>query len=164
VSELTIPNFGVLLGPAIRQVPERSRPAFLALLERGAADRYRHWASRVADAAEGLSACAEREDAIARRVDALFPAPEDDHAVIERAFPIARDAYYGVFEGLPLLDQLRIQANAERQGAAAWRSLAAGQPETSVREALEACAVLEETSADHLDALIANPTPDLDAV
>jgi hypothetical protein len=161
MGDLVIPNFGVLLGPAIEQVPERSRPAFLAQLERGAADRYRHWASRVADAAEGLLECAGREDAIAQRVDAIFPAPEVDHAVIEQSFPVARDAYYAVFDGLSLMDQLRIQANAERQGAAAWRSLAAGQEDPSVGEALEACALLEETSADHLDGLIAQPTPDL---
>lgn len=163
MGDLEVPNFGVLLGPAIGRVPERSRPAFLALLERGAADRYRHWATRVPDAAEGLLECAEREDAIARRVEALFPAPEDDHAVMDEALPVARDAYYGVFEDLSLMDQLRIQANAERQGAAAWRALAAGQQASSIREALEACAVLEETSADHLDALVARPTPGLAA-
>jgi len=163
MGDLPIPNFGALLGPAIGGVPERSRPAFLALLERGAADRYRHWASRVADAAEGLLECAEREEAIARRVEALLPAAEDDHTAMQDALPVARDAYYAVFEGLSLLDQLRIQANAERQGAAAWRSLAAGQESASLREALEACAVLEETSADHLDAVIARPTPDLSA-
>jgi hypothetical protein len=163
MSDLVIPNFGVLLGPAIGEVPARSRPAFLAQLERGAADRYRLWASRIADAAEGLLACAEREDAIARQVEALLPATEADHAAMEKAIPVARDAYYGAFDGLSLTNQLRIQANAERQGAAAWRSLAAGQEDARVCEALEACAVLEETSADHLDGLIAQPTPDLAA-
>ena len=70
---------------------------------------------------------------------------------MEKAIPVARDAYYGAFDGLSLTGQLRIQANAERQGAAAWRSLAAGQEDARVCEALEAWAGLEETSADHVD-------------
>jgi hypothetical protein len=54
---------------------------------------------------------------------------------------------------------LRIQANAERQGAHAWRSIAAHHPDEYVVEVLHSCSALEELSADALDALIASHAP-----
>lgn len=149
-----IPNFAELLGPFIQRIPEASRPAFLAALERGAAQRYREWAEASPNQAPGLLACAEREDEIARRVDKLFPADAEGQTSIEGTVPDARIAYYEVFAGLPLHEQWRIQASAERQGANAWRLLASEQNDEAVRETLLGCAALEEESAAHLDGLI----------
>ena len=47
MSTVSIPNFGELLAPYIGSVPEQAVPAFLASLERTAADRYRMWAEAV---------------------------------------------------------------------------------------------------------------------
>ena len=149
-----IPNFAVLLGPFIQKISETSRPAFLAALERGAAQRYREWAELSPDDAPGLLACAEREDEIARRVDKLFPADSQGESSIANTLPDARTAYYGVFAGLPLREQWRIQASAERQGADAWRLLASEQADEAVRESLLSCSALEEESAAHLDSLL----------
>lgn len=152
-----IPNFGALLGPQIAAVPEASRPGFLARLERGAAQRYREWAAAAPDAAERLLACAGREDEIADRVEQVL-APDPSHAsALDEATPAARDAYYAVFAGLSIREQLRIQAGAERQGAAAWRGIGAAHPDEAVRRELEACARLEEQSASTLDKLLADP-------
>ena len=119
--------------------------------------RYRLWAKDAGDAAEGLRACAAREDEIATRVERLLPADASGLAAIDRVVPRARELYYGLFDGMGLREQLALQAAAERQGAAAWRGLAAGHDDPAVRDALEACARLEEESADHLDALLAQP-------
>jgi len=120
MSGIEAPNFAVLLGPFIGEVPEEGRPRFLALLERGAAQRYRSWARELPEHAELLRACAEHEDEIAERVERLFPIEAELEKQVAQPLPRARDAYYDVFAGLPLLDQLAIQADAERQGAAAW--------------------------------------------
>ena len=47
MTAVTIPDFGELLSPQISQVPENAVPNFLALLERGAAERYRRWAEQL---------------------------------------------------------------------------------------------------------------------
>jgi hypothetical protein len=154
VADRELPNFGVLLGPFIDAVPEEARPAFLARLERGAAERYRQWAAAAPEHAESMLACAAREDEIADRVDRLFPATDEQRAKIEAGVPGARDAYYAVFAGLPLTEQWRIQADAERQGAAAWRGIAAQSDDGQIRSELEACARLEETSAERLEQLL----------
>jgi hypothetical protein len=64
-----------------------------------------------------------------------------------------------VFDGLDVWDQLRIQADAERQGARAWRNIAARIDDQAMIAALECCSSLEEASADRLDHLIANHAP-----
>jgi len=148
-----IPSFALLLRPFIEKIPDAGRPAFLAMLERGAAQRYREWAAEAKDRAAGLLACAAREEEIARRVDALFPAAVVGDPGVEAALAGAREAYYAVFAGLPLAFQWRIQASAEREGAAAWRLLAAQQADPATRDAVLACAALEEESAAHLDHL-----------
>jgi hypothetical protein len=150
-----IPKLAVLLAPFIEKIPDAGRPAFLAMLERGAAQRYREWAAQAKEAAPGLLACAAREEEIARRVDALFPARLAGDPVVDSAFAGAREVYYAVFAGLPLTGQWRIQASAEREGAGAWRLLASQQSDHARRDALLACAALEEASAVHLDGLVA---------
>jgi hypothetical protein len=153
MSNVQAPNFAVLLGPFIGEVPEEGRPRFLALLERGAAERYRAWARELPEHAGTLLACAEREDEIADRVEAVFPVAAELEKEVARPLPRARDVYYDVFAGMPVRDQLAVQADAERQGAAAWRGLATQQEDAAVREELERCARLEEASAEALEAL-----------
>jgi hypothetical protein len=155
MGDLEIPNFGALLAPAISSVSEAARPGLLARLERGAADRYRMWVEAEPTAAEVLKACAAREDEIADVVDGLFPLSDADLPIVEKAVPLARELYYEAFAGKSVLDQWRIQANAERQGAMAWRGIASQTEDESTCRELERCSALEEQSADALDGLIA---------
>ncbi len=150
------PNFGELLAPMIQSVPEAAVPRFLATLERGAAGRYRQWAEQTDDpeVARGLTACAEREDEIATRVEKLVSIDAAAQAAIDAAFPAARDAYFDVFAGLSLREQWAIQADAERQGAAAWRGLRAASSDSEAQQVLESCALLEEESAGYLEGLL----------
>ena len=67
------PDVGGLLAGFMAQVPEAARPRFLALLERGAAVRYRYWAEQLPAHAEGLRACAAREEEIAARAERVVP-------------------------------------------------------------------------------------------
>ena len=149
-----IPNFGRVLAPLLGRVDDADRPRFLARLERGAADRYREWAKAWPEQAGLLDACARREDEIADRVEALYAASADAEALMDALLPEARELYYAAFDGYTIQQQLRIQANAERQGAAAWRAIAAASADATLKDGLETCAALEETSADALDALL----------
>jgi hypothetical protein len=155
MSELEIPAFGALLAPFIGQVPAEGRPRFLALLERGAADRYRVWAEMLPAHDDVLLSCAASEDEIADRIEAAFTIDPSTLEALHAPLPGARDTYYAVFEQYSVWDQLRIQANAERQGAQAWRNIAARTTDAHVLEQLAACSALEEASADRLDALVA---------
>ena len=143
MAELSIPDFGELLAPQIASVPEDAVPAFLARLERSAAQRYREWALQLPEHARGLLQCAQREDDIASRIDGLCPANRADQLqAIEAAIRPAVDSY------------------AERQGAAAWRAMLDDAPDEAAREVLEHCAQTEEASADYLDALLQELDPD----
>ena len=166
MTKIEIPNFGVLLGEFIGAVSPAGLPGFLAGLEREAAGRYRAWAEAAPAESAGLLACAAREDEIAERVERRFPLPAADRPAVEKSLPEARRIYFEVFEGLSMREQMTIQANAERQGAQAWRGMADQVDETrdpALREELLACAALEEVSADHLDALLANPAAAIDS-
>lgn len=152
---VTVPNFGELLAPYISSVPAQAMPAFLARLERTAAARYRMWATAVPDHAEGLMECAAREDDIADRVERIYPATSPEHiAAMDSAIIPAKDTYYEAFSNFTPLEQMAIQANAERQGAAAWRGMIAQESDKDTQAALEQCAQIEEASADYLDALL----------
>lgn len=154
------PDFATLLAPFISSVPAAAVPAFLARLERTAAARYRMWAEALPAHAEGLMECAAREDAIAERVLALYPANEPAQlSAMDAAIAPAKETYYAVFSALAPIEQMAIQANAERQGAAAWRAMIDDEPEADKKTALEACARIEEESADFLDALLATLAP-----
>jgi len=149
------PDFGALLAPFITQVPDEDRPRFLALLERGAAARYRAWSEELAEHAGPLLACARREDEIADRIERTFAIDPAVLARAEAALPGARDVYYAVFRGLPVGEQLRVQAEAERQGAAAWRRIAGRVSDPAILAELAACSALEEESARVVDGLVA---------
>jgi hypothetical protein len=147
------PNVAVLLAPVIERVPASAQHRFLALLERGAAERYRQWAA-ASEHRAALLECAAREEGIAERVERLFPASDATLAQLAALVPEARAIYLSLFVGLPLQEQMRIQASAERQGAAAWRAFAAAASDDGVRSTLEHCALLEEESAAFLDRLL----------
>jgi hypothetical protein len=154
---VTAPDFASLLAPYISGVPEDAVPAFLALLERTAAERYRHWAGELPEHAEGLLRCAAREDEIADAVESIYPATTDaQRQAMDSALGPAKDTYYEVFANLTTLEQLAIQANAERQGAAAWRNMIPGEQDSATAAVLETCARTEEASADYLDALLSS--------
>lgn len=159
MSSLKIPRFGELLAPFISQVPAEARPRFLALLERGAAGRYRHWATVLPAHADVLLACATSEDEIADCIEAAFTLDASLHDLVHAPLPAALDAYLAVFSDFALWDQLRIQANAERQGAQAWRGIAARGVDPAALDALTRCSALEEASADQLDRLISEHAP-----
>jgi hypothetical protein len=159
MSDATAPNFGALLAPFISAVPPDAMPRFLALLERGAAERYRHWAAMLPEHHEVLSSCAASEDEIADRIDAAIHLDPEHRDLVEAPLPAATATYYEVFDGLDVWDQLRIQADAERQGARAWRNIAARIDDPATIAALEFCSSLEEASADRLDQLIAHHAP-----
>lgn len=159
MSSLEIPRFGELLAPFISQVPAEAMPRFLALLERGAAGRYRHWACLLPAHTDVLLGCAESEDEIADLIEAAFDLDASSHDLVHEPLPAALDAYLAVFSDLGVWDQLRIQANAERQGAQAWRGIAASGANPAVLEALARCSALEEASADQLDRLITEHAP-----
>jgi hypothetical protein len=156
--DLEIPNIGALLRPVLSRLPASLVPAFLAGLERSAADRYRRWADAAAGAEErqGLLACSRREDQIAERVKRLFPLSAADEEQLELQLPEARRTYLEIFDPHPVRHQYRMQASAEREGAAAWRSLAASHPDPEVRKELEACAELEESSATWLEGCLSS--------
>jgi hypothetical protein len=159
MTDLQIPNFGALLAPYIGQVPADAMPRFLALLERGAAERYREWADALPDHAPALLICSRAEDEIADRIESAFELDESLRPALEAPLPEAKRTYYDVFAGMDVWDQLRVQANAERQGAQAWRNIATRTTDERVLAELAACSALEEASADRLDALIAAHAP-----
>ena len=152
MSKVTIPNFGELLAEFLADIPPEALPVLLAKLERGAADRYRQWAEMLPNFRENILASANREDDIADRVEELFPISSAHQQLIDEIAPKAKAAYMTVFAGLTAIEQITIQANAERQGAAAWRGLKAAYPQHSSQ--LEALAITEETNADQLDKLL----------
>lgn len=159
MTALEIPRFGELLSPYISQVPPVAMPRFLALLERGAANRYRVWAEQLPEHFDVLNTCAESEDEIANRIEGAFGLDESLRDQLLAPLPQATQTYYDAFAPYDIWDQLRIQANAERQGAQAWRNIAANHPDAKVVEVLHSCSTLEESSADALDALIATHAP-----
>jgi hypothetical protein len=152
MSEVTIPNFGELLAEHLGNLPAEALPVLLANLERGAAERYRQWAAELTEFSDDILASADREDDIANRVEQLFPLSDKHQEIVDSIVPQAKKTYLSVFEGLTVIQQITIQANAERQGAAAWRGLAEAYPQFSAQ--LEQLALTEETNADQLDSLL----------
>lgn len=151
--EIEIPDFGELLAEHLGAVPVEAYPYLLSKLERTAAARYRDWAEELPAYSEGLLACAAREEEIADRAEAMFPPTDDQRALVGSIIPNAKATYYAAFEPYTAVEQMTIQANAERQGANAWQNLKAAHPEQG--EALDALSAIELASADYLDALLA---------
>ncbi len=149
---IDIPRFGELLAEHLGGVPPEAYPYLLSQLERTAADRYRQWADEVPSHREGLLRCAASEDEIADRVEALFPPSDEHRGLVAEIIPKAKATYYAAFEPFNPVEQMTIQANAERQGANAWQTLKAAYPEKSAE--LDQLSQIELASADYLDAVL----------
>lgn len=147
----TIPNFGELLREPLSSVPAEARVGLIARLERMAAARYREWADESPELADGLLACAAREEDIAARAEKLMPLRPEHEAAVEAIVERAGVLYAGVFEGYALRDRITIQAHAERQGSLAWKGFAAQATDAPTKRAFEALADLEIESADYVD-------------
>ena len=152
MSEFEIPNFGELLAEHLGGVPGEAFPYLLSQLERTAADRYRGWADDVPAHREGLLECAAREDEIADRAEAMFPCSDEGRAQVAEIIPSAKATYYSAFEPYTPVQQMAIQANAERQGASAWQLLKEAYPAQA--QGLDELSAIEEASADYLDELL----------
>ena len=151
-----LPKIGELIAPILGAVPQEQRPLLVALAEKIAAGRYRDWAEQ-ASASDRLElfACADREEEIARRVEALYPDAAAVQADVLAKHPDIEQAYRDLFSGHPIEDQYAIQADGERLGAATWRAFARNVDRDEERVVFLGCAELEEASAAVLEALIA---------
>jgi hypothetical protein len=145
------------VGALLERVAPQERALLLALAERLAAARYRAWAAEVADPAarQGLLACADREEAIASRVEASIPGAAAIQRDLQQRHPELLELNRSLFAGRPLADQLTMQARGELAGAAAWRAFAARESDPKRREAFLACAPLEEENSAALEKLLA---------
>jgi len=151
-SESNIPNIAEILAGVLRNIEPKLQPMLLAKLERLAAQRYRTWASDHPDqlVKEGLLACAEREEEIARRVESLEPNAAAIQDKLLSDNPALLDLNRTLFEGRPLEVQFAMQAEGERAGAAAWGAYAAAASDPSAQELLQSCGPLEQANADFL--------------
>ena len=154
MSNLAVPNFGELLSPYIGKVSPSAMPNFLALLERGAAQRYREWAEQLPAFSNGLLACSASEDKIADIIESLFLIDDALTTEIQGPLPEARAAYYNVFDGLSLADQLGIQADAELQGAEGWRVMISDDIPDEINQGLKQCMALEQESSAYLYSIL----------
>jgi hypothetical protein len=155
-SESSIPNIAEILAGALRTIDPKLQPMLLAKLERLAAQRYRRWASDHTDQSvrEGLLACADREEEIAKRVESLEPNAAAIQDKLLSDNPALVDLNRTLFEGRPLKVQFAMQAEGERAGAAAWRAYAASASDPSAQELLQSCSPLEQANADFLQTLL----------
>lgn len=155
-NQSTIPNVPEILRQALRNIDPKLQPFLLAKLERLAAQRYRIWASEHPDPSvkEGLLACADREEEIARRVESLDP----DAAAIQNKLlsdnPDLLELNRTPFEGRPLKVQFAMQAQGEMAGAAAWKAYGAAASDPLAGELLQSCGPLEEANAAFLQTLL----------
>ena len=151
-----LPDLAVIIGPLLQRVPAVQQPLLIAIAERMAADRYRGWADdpRVASHRARLLACVEREEEIARRVEGLYPRAGEMQREILAANPDLEQITRDLFAGWSLHQQLAIQANGERLGAATWRALAQAEPDPARAAVIGSCAPLEEESALVLEAIV----------
>ena len=154
-AQSALPNLGGIFARVLQRVPEDHQPLLIAIAERLAADRYRGWAREPSQAAhaELLLACARREEEIAERVEGLFPGAGAIQRDMLAKNPDFLEIPRKVFDGLPVLQQFRLQAQGERLGAATWRSLARKEESPVARETYLACAELEQASASVLEAI-----------
>jgi hypothetical protein len=152
-----LPNVAEVLGPLLQRIPEEQQPLLIAIAERRAAERYRDWAQEVGTepGMSQLRACAQREEDIARRVEALYP----DADAIQRGMlaknPDLEEINRTLFAGRSLAQQFTIQAQGERLGAATWRAFAQQEPNGARAAVLLECAELEEQSAVVLEGILA---------
>ena len=142
-----VPQFGALLRDHIQSVPAEAQPAFLAGLERSAAERYRGWAVEMPAHADALLACAASEDRIADIVTGLFPISSEQQAQVDGALPAAVALYYDVFAPYTPADQLYLQSEAEIQGSQAWVRMSEQITDEGMLASLRECTELELQSS-----------------
>jgi hypothetical protein len=137
-------------------IPRERQPLLIAVAERMAAERYRGWAAEVSDAARraALRECADREEDIARRIEALYPDAAALQRQIMQEHPELEDVNHSLFAGRPWRQQFTIQARGERLGTATWRAFAAHAASAAARDTFLACATLEEESAVVLESIL----------
>ena len=152
----SLPDLGGQVRPLIQTLPVGVQPRIMATLERAAADRYRTWAGVCPEPveAEGLRACAAREEEVAACIERAFPSQPDEQRHIGSVLPQIAEAFRSAMAQRPVIEQYAIQAAAERRGAAFWRTHASSIPDASIRETLSVCAQLEERSAEFLEAIV----------
>ncbi len=155
-NEIELPDVAKILAQALQNIEPGLRPVLLAALERLAGQRYRVWANEHPDpqVKEGLLACAEREEEIARRVESLHPNAAETQNKLLTDHPEVLDLNRTLFEGRSLKDQFTMQARGERAGAAAWRAYAAAAADSAAQELLQSCSPLEEANAAFLQSLL----------
>jgi hypothetical protein len=148
-----LPDVAAILAQLLQRVVPEHAPLLIAIAERLAAERYRAWAADATGAAQaaGFRACADREEEIARRIESLFPDAAAIQTDLRAKNPDLADINSSLFAGRPLAQQLAIQAQGERLGAATWRALARQAQSEHAREIFNACAGLEEANAELLE-------------
>src|SRR4029077_20077451 len=120
----TIPNIAEVLAGVLRKIDPQLQPLLLAKLERLAGVRYRTWANDHPDQSvkQGLLACADREEEIARRVESLNPYASALQDKLMSGNPELLELNRTLFKDRPLKVQFAMQAAGERAGAAAWQA------------------------------------------
>ncbi len=151
------PKVAEALARFLQLEPVELWPLLIALGERQAAERYRRWAELVGDAAHRaeLLACAEREEDVALRVEDLHSDADVIQQGIEQRHPDFAERGREFFESGPLEEQFRMQAQAERLGAATWKSCARRHADASARDIYLGCAAMDEQNAESLEAMAA---------
>ncbi|WOB09410.1 hypothetical protein [Piscinibacter gummiphilus] len=140
------------LTEVLGQLMQRAKPGqqqlLMATAERMAAARYRAWADNESGERRiALLACAAREEEVARRIEGLHTDADAVQAQIREQNPDLGTLAGEFFARFPVEEQYRLQAQAERLGAATWRSLAKRAEGGALRDVFLTCAALEEESA-----------------
>jgi hypothetical protein len=154
-------NFVDRIRPLVGTRPRGEQLFVAALLENGAAARYREWAVGQAarpELAEGLRLCAEREDEVASTVRRRFADEIRQPADLAPLLAAIQKEVAAVFGDSGFEEQAAIQASAERGGEQLWKDLAAEERDPSLRATLLHCASLEAASAGFLETqVVATP-------
>jgi len=148
--------FAQAIGPIYAQLGAGDRPIFVAFLERTLGDCYRRWAQDVSspEARQALLETANREDQNAATVEARDPQAAARLKRLREAHPHLDTLVSSVLEGLPLHDQMRMLAAAERAGAGLYRAFADDPTHgPTAREELLECEAREHENAAALDTL-----------
>jgi hypothetical protein len=150
------PDLREVIGGLLQRVAPDQQPLLIAIAERMAAERYRRWAEEFPDATRKveLLACADREEEIASRVEALYPNAATIQRELEGKHPDLEEINRTLFADRPIAEQMEMQAEGERLGAATWRAFAEREGDASRSGVLLSCAGLEEESAAVLEAIV----------
>ena len=151
-----LPSIAAILTPVVVCLPLRQQRLLIAHAERQAAGMYRSWPAQVDELErDGFLRCAEREENIAARVEALEPEADTLRRQLKTSLPPDLDAQVrAVYAGRPLEEQWEIQRRAERAGKKTWENFAAAEPDPAAQAVLRTCAAMEDESASFLAAAL----------